>query len=330
MKLDPKSKLIRGLFGKNIKQAPVRSGYGDGLLLLGNTNKKVVALCADLAESTYTEPFANAHPGRFIEVGVAEQNLAGLAAGVAHAGYIPFMASYAVFSPGRNWDQIRVSICYSNANVKLVGSHAGISVGPDGATHQALEDIAMMRVLPNMTVIVPADALEANKATIASAQHAGPVYLRLGRAATPLFTTHKTPFVIGRANVLTVGKDVTIAACGPLVYEALAAARTLERKHKISAEVINSHTIKPLDERTIVRSVKKTGAVVTVEEHQVHGGLGGAVAEALSYFYPVPIRFVGMPDLFGESGTPSELLEKYGMSAHAIVESALDVVASKK
>jgi len=329
MKISAKQKLVKNLFSKKIRMIPTRDGYGEGLLVLGRKNPKVVVLCADLAESTRSQGFANEYPERFVEVGVAEQNLAGLAAGIALTGYVPFMSSYAVFSPGRNWDQIRVSICYTRANVKIAGGHTGLSVGPDGATHQALEDIAITRVLPNMTVIAPADAIEAKKATIAMAQMEGPAYIRLGRAESEVFTTEKSPFEIGVAQVLASGTDISIIACGPLVYTALVAAEELKKKHKIKAEVINCHTIKPLDVKTITTSAQKTGVVVTVEEHQIHGGLGGAIAECLAEHVPVPIRFVGMPDSFGESGEPAELLSKYGMTMEKIVSNVLDVIKVK-
>ena len=304
---------------------PTRNGYGEGLVALGEKNGKVVVLCCDLTESTRANLFAEKFPERFVEVGVAEQNMAGLGAGMALAGYIPWLSSYAVFSPGRNWDQIRVSICYTDANVKIAGAHAGISVGPDGATHQALEDIAIMRVLPNMAVVVPADSIETKKATVALGEVKGPAYLRFARTESPVFTTEKTPFTIGQAEILVSGADITIVGCGPLLYRALQAAEILEKKYKINAEVINSHTIKPLDGKTILFSVKKTGACVTVEEHQIYGGLGSAVAEYLAEHYPAPMRFIGMPDSFGESGRPDELLEKYGMTAGKIVEACLDL-----
>ncbi|MDP3995149.1 MAG: transketolase family protein [bacterium] len=329
MKLHATQKLAKTVFSAKIKKAATRDGYGQALLELGEKNEKVVVLSADLEESTRSNVFAEKFPDRFVEVGVAEQNMAGLAAGMAYAGYIPFMSSFAVFSPGRNWDQVRVSICYSKANVKICGGHAGISVGEDGATHQAMEDIAITRVLPNMVVVVPADAEEARKATLAATDTQGPVYVRLGRMASPVFTTHKSPFEIGVANVLASGKDVTIVACGHMVYRALEAARDLEKKHKIIAEVINCHTIKPLDEKTILASAKKTGAVVTAEEHQIHGGLGSAVAEALAENRPVSMRFVGMPNAFGESGGAEELLEKYGMTKEKIIKNALDVIKEK-
>lgn len=329
MKISSKQKLSSRLFSKKIAMSATRDGYGEALVALGEKNGKVVVLSADLTESTRSKAFAEKFPERFVEVGVAEQNLAGLAAGMALAGYIPFMSSFAVFSPGRNWDQIRVSICYTNANVKIAGGHAGISVGEDGATHQAMEDIAITRVLPNMTVVVPADSLEAKKATMAAAAMEGPVYVRLGRPAAPVCTTQKSPFEIGAAHVLTIGKDVTIIACGLMVHAALEAARILEKKHKVSAEVINCHTIKPLDAKTLVASATKTGAVVTAEEHQIHGGLGSAVAECLAEHHPVPMRFVGMPDAFGESGKAGELLEKYGMTKEKIAANCLDVIKEK-
>jgi transketolase len=329
MKIDSKQKLNKKLFSKKIELVPTRNGYGEALVSLGKDNEKVVVLCCDLTESTRSKDFAEAFPERYVEVGIQEQNMAGLATGMALSGYIPFIASYSVFSPGRNWDQVRVSVCYTNVNVKIAGAHAGISVGPDGATHQALEDIAITRVLPNMTVIVPCDVHETRKATIAAANTPGPMYVRFARSETAVMTTQKSPFEIGVANVLTRGDDATIIACGPLVYEALEAAQELEKKHKIHVEVINNHTIKPIDAKTIIESAKKTKAVVTVEEHQIQGGMGSAVAEVLAEYYPVPMRFIGMPNTFGESGTPKELLEKYGMTKEKIIESVLDVIKTK-
>lgn len=321
---------------KDQEQASTRDGFGEALVELGKMDPRVVALSADLAESTRVLEFAHKFPQRFFEVGVAEQNMAGVAAGLAMEGFIPFMTSYAAFSPGRNWDQIRVSICYPKVNVKIVGGHAGITVGPDGATHQALEDIALMRVLPNMTVLVPADATQARFATIAAASWEGPVYIRLTREKTPVFYQQSTPFTIGKADVLREGSDVTIIACGPLVYEALEAAEQLLKPRlkyggqiafgPISAEVINMHTIKPLDHKTVVESAKKTGRVVTVEEHQVVGGLGSAIAEVLTEHCPVPVRRVGMMDSFGESGEPQELLAKYHMTRDDIVKAVYEVV----
>lgn len=315
------------LFQKNVELVPTRDGFGKGVVEVGAKNRHVVVLTADLAESTRAMWFAEKFPERFFDVGVAEQNLAGIAAGLALSGKIPFMASYGVFSPGRNFDQIRVSICYSQANVKIVASHCGLTVGPDGASHQALEDIAMMRVLPNMTVIQPCDWIEAKKATIAAAKLKGPVYLRLGREKSPVITTNRSPFTIGKAEVLREGKDVTVIASGRMVYEALLAARELEKK--IDVEVINLHTIKPIDAPTILRSVKKTKCVVTAEEHQIMGGVGSAVAEVLTSRFPAPQEFVGMRDSFGESGTPDELLEKYGMTAKHIV-SAIQKVFQRR
>jgi len=289
------------------------------LVEAGQKNKNVVALSADLSGSTRSKWFAEKFPNRFFEVGVAEQNLALIAAGLALGGKIPFIDSFAVFSPARNWDHIRTAICYNNANVKIVGSHAGLSTGPDGATHQALEDIAIMRVLPNMKVIAPCDAEEARKATIAMAKDKTPAYLRLTRPSAPVITTKKTPFKIGKAEIFHSGKNITLIACGPLIYEALKAANELS-KEKIGVEVINCHTIKPLDKNTILKSVRKTSRVIAIEDHQVAGGLGSAVAELLSEYYPVPIKFIGVKDKFGESGKDEALLKKYGLTSNNIVK----------
>jgi len=295
------------------EKAPTRDGYGKGLVDLGEKNDRVVVLCADLAESTRSHWFKEKFPNRYIELGVAEQNMATIAAGLANYGKIPFISSYAVFSPGRNNEQIRTTISLNNLPVKIAGAHAGISVGPDGATHQALEDIALMRVQPNMMVIVPCDAIETQKATIAAVNCcSGPVYIRFGREKSPVFTTEKTPFEIGKAVVLREGKDLTIIGCGMLLYNALLAAEELS-KEGIEATVINSHTVKPLDITTILNSVKETKAVVTVEEHQTSGGLGSAVSEALSQHFPAPQEFIGVHDRFGESGEPEELIEAFGM-----------------
>lgn len=306
-----------------------RDGYGKGLVALGKKYPSVVALCCDLTDSTRVELFKRAYPERFIEVGVAEQNMAGLAAGLALAGKIPFMSSYAVFSPGRNWDQIRVSICYSNLNVKIEGAHAGISVGPDGATHQALEDIAITRVLPNMTVIVPADAVQAEKATLVAAAIKGPVYLRLGRNKMPVITPSSLPFRIGKADIYRRGRDVAIIACGVMVYEALVAAEILA-KQEIQVSVVNCSTIKPLDESTLVSVAKKTGAVVSAEEHQITGGLGGALAELFGSRCPVPLEMVGVRDRFGESGEPEELLRAYHCTSRDIVDAVHRALRRKK
>lgn len=334
--LNPDAKLNPKLFDADVEQKPTRDGYGTGLVAAGEANANVVALCADLTESTRTEAFAKKWPERFVEMGVAEQNMASVAAGLAVTHKIPFIASYATFSPGRNWEQIRTTIAYNDANVKIAGHHAGISVGPDGATHQATEDIAIMRAMPNMRVFVPCDAIEAEKATLAAAQIVGPVYLRFQREKTPVITTAETPFVPGKAQVFwqpagrgaAAKADVVIIATGAIVYNALVAARDLE-KEKISAVVLNVSTIKPLDERAIVDLAKKTGAVVTAEEHQVAGGLGGAVAETLARLAPTPIEFIGMQNTFGESGAPSELITKYGMDAAAIKHAVKKVVKRK-
>ncbi len=313
---------------KNPEMIASRDGYGKALISLGKKNKNIFALCCDLTDSTRVEGFKQKYPKQFIEVGVAEQNMAGLAAGLALIGKIPFISSYSVFSPGRNWDQLRVSVCYNNLNVKIQGAHAGISVGPDGATHQALEDIAIMRVLPNMKVIVPADAFQAEKATIASASIKGPVYIRLGRDKIPVITDSKTPFVFGKADILRNGSDVCIIACGRMVYESLFAAETLA-KEGINAMVINCHTIKPLDAKTIISAAKKTNAIVTAEEHQIHGGLGSAIAETLAMHYPTPIELVAIQDTFGESGNPEELLKKYNCT-HANISQAVKKVLKRK
>ena len=318
--MNQKAHLAKDLLTEKVERAAARDGYGKGLVEAGKENKDVVVLCCDLTESTRSHWFRDKYPDRFIEVGVAEQNMAGIAAGMAITGKVPFCSSYAVFNPGRNWDQIRVSVGYSNANVKITGAHAGISVGPDGATHQALEDVAITRVIPNMIVVVPCDVHEARKSTLAIARHVGPAYIRFGREKTAVMTTSKTPFKLGRAEVFRQGKKVTIVACGALVHEAMLAAE------KLDAEVINCHTIKPIDKETIVKSAKKTGRVVTIEEHQINGGLGSAVAEVLAENYPVPMRRVGMQDSFGESGDPEELLTKYKMKKEDIVRAAKQIL----
>lgn len=316
------------LFDSDIELKPSRDGFGEGLVLAGEEDKNVVALCADLTESTRIEAFKKRFPERFIEVGVAEQNLVTVASGMAACGKIPFTSSYATFSPGRNWEQIRTTICYNDRNVKIIGSHAGISVGPDGATHQALEDIALMRALPNMVVIVPADALEARKATLAIARTKQPSYLRLSRDKVAVVTSEQTPFEIGKAQVLTDGSDVAVIACGQMVYLALLAAKEI-REHNIAIRVINSHTIKPLDKKTILASADECGAIVTVEEHQIQGGLGGAVAELISQEYPVPLKIIGIQDRFGESGEPAQLLEKFGLTTKEIIKAITTVIRMK-
>ena len=333
--LDSKLHLNPNLFDSDVERKPTRSGYGDGLVLAGEVNKNVVALCADLVESTCTEQFAKKFPERFFEVGVAEQNLATIAAGLGVSGKIPFIASYATFSPGRNWEQIRTTIAYNNSNVKIAGHHAGISVGPDGATHQAMEDIAIMRAMPNMKIFVPCDAIEARKATLASAHIWGPIYLRLQREKMPIITTDETPYVPGKAEIFWNSSGnarkpaVLIIACGAIIYNALCAARELE-KENIGTIVLNCHTIKPLDEKKILEYAQKTGAIVTVEEHQIAGGLGGAVAEVLAKHHPIPMEFIGMHDVFGESGSPSELLGKYGMDVKSIIGAVKKVLRRKR
>ena len=325
--INKKLKLSEKIFTDNIEQKPTRDGYGNGLVELGGQNPNVVVLCADLAESTRSLWFKEKYPERYIEMGVAEQNMAAIAAGLAVSGKIPFVSSYAVFSPGRNWEQIRTTAAYNNANVKIAGAHAGVSVGPDGATHQAIEDIATMRVIPNMKVIVPCDAIEAKKATVAAGEIYGPVYLRFAREATPVITSEETPFKIGKAEVLwhSARPEAAIIGCGHLLYNAMLAAAELE-KEEISVVVLNSHTVKPIDEKTIIEAAKKCGAVVTLEEHSIIGGLAGAVAEVLAKNHPVPMEFVGMRDVFGESGPPNDLIEKYGMGVKNIKEAVKRVL----
>lgn len=302
-------------------QEPIRKGFGRGLLEAGKRWENVVAACADLTESTQMHLFAQAFPERFIEIGVAEQNLVTVGAGLAAMGKIPFVSSYAAFSPGRNWEQIRTTICLNDRPVRVVGSHAGVSVGPDGATHQMLEDIALMRALPNMIVIAPGDSMEALKATIALATDKRPAYLRLARDATAIITTELTPFEIGKAYVYHPGKDVTIISTGTMTAQALEAAKSLE-KDKISAEVIHVPTIKPLDSDTILDSVSRTRHVITAEEAQINGGLGGAIAELLGENLPTPMYRIGMRDRFGESGQPNELLKHFGLTAQHIAMAA--------
>jgi len=309
--------VAKDLLTDKLEQVTTRKGFADGLVEAGQANNEIVALCADLAGSTMMNLFQEAFPERFIEVGVAEQNLVTVGSGMAAMGKIPFVSSYAAFSPGRNWEQIRTTICLNDQPVKIIGSHAGLYTGPDGATHQMLEDIALMRVLPNMVVIAPGDSVEAKKATLAMAADKRPNYMRLAREATPVFTTDKTPFEIGKAYVFSPGKDVTIVATGTMTFQALQAAEMLY-KDGIDAEVIHCPTIKPLDTATLLTSVQKTQAVVTVEEGQINGGLGGAVAEFLGEHCPRPLKRIGMRDHFGESGKPEELLEHFGLTAKHI------------
>lgn len=333
--LNPSQKLNPKVFDKDVEQAPIREGFGEGLLQAAINDKRVVGLCADLTESTKMLAFKERFPERFIEIGVAEQNLASVASGMAAMGKIPFVSSYAMFSPGRNWEQIRTTIAYNNQPVKIAGSHAGISVGPDGGTHQAIEDIAITRVIPRMVVISPCDSIEARKATIAAAQTTDPTYIRLAREKTPVITTDATPFTIGKASVVFqptnegIKLDVAIIATGALVHRALLAARKLEQSGK-AVKVLNLSTIKPLDEDAVWRVAQEAGAIVTVEEHQIAGGMGSAVAECIARHYPVPIEFVGVADQFGQSGTPNELIEHYGMGESHILAAAERAMLRKK
>lgn len=325
-KLNPK------IFDKDVEQAPIRKGFGEGLLAAAEADPQVVGLCADLTESTQMHLLRNKFPNRFVQIGIGEQNLASTASGMAAMGKIPFITSYAMFSPGRNWEQIRTTICYNNRPVKIAGSHAGISVGPDGGTHQAIEDMAIMRVIPRMVVISPCDSVEAKKATMLAAKTADPTYIRLAREKTPIMTTLDTPFEIGKAQIFwqpAAGPaQVGIISTGALTHRALQAARDLE-KEKIAVTVLNMTTVKPLDENAILKLAKETGALVTVEEHQIAGGMGSAVAELLARESPTPIEFVGVHDKFGQSGTPDELIEHYGMGVSYITQAVTKVLKRK-
>jgi len=326
--LNPDLKLNPKIFDADVEMRPIRAGFGEGLLRAAELDKNIVGLCADLTESTQMLAFKQRFPERFVEIGVAEQNLATVASGMAAMGKIPFISSYAVFSPGRNWEQIRTTIAYNNRPVKIAGSHAGVSVGPDGGSHQALEDMALMRALPRMVVISPCDAIEARKATLAAAKTQDPTYIRLAREKTPIISTDDTPFEIGKALVAFMpamgpgGKprkaDVGIIATGALLFNALKAAHDLETAGT-NVTVLNLHTVKPLDVDAIVSLAVEAGAIVTVEEHQVAGGMGSAVAECLAAHHPVPIEFIGVHDQFGQSGRPDELIEHYGMGVSHIV-----------
>lgn len=307
------------LFSDDIKQEATRVGFGRGLKAAGEASEQVVALSADLTESTQISLFKEAFPERFIEIGVAEQNLVTVASGLARAGKIPFTSSYAAFSPGRNWEQIRTTICLNDMPVKIVGSHAGISVGPDGATHQMLEDIALMRVLPNMVVVAPGDSVEAEKATKAIAVNGKPSYLRLAREKTPIFSTDDSPFEIGKAYVLREGNDVALLGTGTMTYQLLVAARRLEERG-VQAEVVHVPTVKPLDKATILASLRKTGRAVTAEEAQIAGGFGGAIAELVTENMPLPLLRLGMKDRFGESGAPNELLDHFGLTGEKMAD----------
>ncbi|MDD5050551.1 MAG: transketolase C-terminal domain-containing protein [Candidatus Pacebacteria bacterium] len=330
--LSQTAKLNTKIFDKDVEQAPIRKGFGEGLLIAGKADEQVVALCADLTESTKMDLFAKEFPKRFIEVGVAEQNLVTVASGMAAMGKIPFVSSYAMFSPGRNWEQIRTTITYNDRPVKIVGSHAGISVGPDGGTHQAIEDIALMRVMPRMVVLSPCDAIEAKKATIAAAKNGTPVYLRLAREKTPIITTEDTPFEIGKAQIFFAPEkkaQVGIIATGALVARALNVAHSLSDKG-IAVKVVNLATIKPLDTEAVLNLAKEAGAIVTVEEHQIAGGMGSAVAECLAKWLPTPQEFIGVHDQFGQSGTMDELISHYHMDEKAIEEAVKSVLQRKK
>ncbi len=327
--LSQSANLKKNTLSKDVDRAPTRDGYGLGLVEAGEKDERIVVLCGDLSDSTRSGMFRDRFPERFIQAGIQEQNMATVAVGLALQGKIPFISTYAVFSPGRNWDQIRISGCYNNANVKYAGAHSGISVGPDGATHQAMEDIALTRVLPHMTVLVPCDMEETRKVVQAAVKIEGPVYFRFARDATPAFTTLKTPFKVGQAQVFSEGSDVAIIAAGPIVYTALVAADRLIEKG-ISCRVINCPSIKPLDEKTIEKAARECGAVVTCEEHQVIAGVGSAIAEFLASNYPVPMAFVGMPDSFGESGEPEQLLKKYRMDVAGIVAAVSKILKKKR
>ncbi|MEK7641375.1 MAG: transketolase C-terminal domain-containing protein [Patescibacteria group bacterium] len=329
--LNPHLKLNPKLLDPAVEQVPIRKGFGEGLLQAAETDKRVVGLCADLTESTHMLAFKQKFPERFIEIGVAEQNLATVASGMAAMGKIPFITSYAMFSPGRNWEQIRTTIAYNDRPVKIAGSHAGISVGPDGGTHQAIEDIALMRVIPRMVVISPCDAIQAKKATLAAAKTDDPTYIRLAREKTPVMTTEETPFEIGKAQIVFKSEkpDVGIIATGALLFKALKVAHKLSEEGK-KVTVLNIHTIKPLDEEAIIKLAHESRAIVTIEEHQIIGGLGGAVAECLAAHFPVPIEFIGVKNEFGQSGKPDELLEHYGMGEKDIYAAVQRVVLRKK
>lgn len=314
----------------DVKQVPTRNGFGEGLIEAGDRDRNVIGICADLSESTRFEGFKKAHPDQYVEIGVSEQLLVAMAGGLASVGKIPWIASYAMFNPGRSWEQVRTIMALNETNVKIAGAHAGVSVGPDGATHQAIEDIAIMRVIPHMTVVVPCDSVQTKKATLALSQRWGPSYLRFGREKSPVITTGDTPFTVGQAQTFREGDDVAIVACGILVYNALLAADRLSREDGIECRVVNNHTIKPMDEAAIADAARACGAIVTVEEHQKHAGMGSRVAEILVQQHPVPIEFVGVEDRFGQSGDPAELIEFYGMGVDAIVSAARRAAERKR
>jgi transketolase len=326
LKLNPK------VFNDDVEKNFTRQGFGEGLLKAGENNENIVALCADLTESIKVNLFAEKFPERFIEVGVAEQNLASVASGIAAMGKIPFIASYSIFNPGRNWEQIRTTICYNNQPVKIIGSHAGLSVGPDGGSHQALEDIAITRTIPNLVVISPCDAIEAKKATIECSKTKDPTYIRLARNSTPIITTAETPFEIGKAQIVFIPEvglaHVGIIATGPILYKSLIAAHELE-KNGVKVKVMNLSTIKPLDADAIIALAKETKRIVTVEDHQIAGGMGSAVAECLAQNYNIPIEFIGINDKFGQSGIPSELEKHYKIDVSDIIEKVEKIIKRK-
>jgi transketolase len=313
-----------------LKQVPTRNGFGEGLIEAGSRSRDVLGICADLSESTRFEGFRKANPEQYIEIGVSEQMLVAMAGGLAAVGKVPWIASYAMFNPGRSWEQVRTIMALNETNVKIAGAHAGVSVGPDGATHQAIEDIAIMRVIPHMTVVVPCDSVQTKKATLALSEVWGPAYLRFGREKSAVITTQQTPFEIGKAQTFREGGDVAIVACGILVYNALIAADRLAREDGIECRVVNNHTVKPMDQAAVLDAARSCGAIVTVEEHQKQAGMGSRVAEILAQGHPVPIEFIGVDDRFGQSGDPAELIEYYGMGVAAIEEAVRRAHARKE
>ncbi|MBW6441566.1 transketolase family protein [Patescibacteria group bacterium] len=328
--LNTRLNLNKDVFLKDVKRKSPRDGFGEAIANLASRNKSIITLSADLSESVKLQEFKKNYPNRFIQTGIAEQNMCSIASGLAMEEKIPFVVSHAVFLTYRGWDQIRLSICMNNLNVKICGTHEGFSNGPDGASAEPLEDIALMRVLPNMTVINPIDYEQTKTAITEISKIEGPVYLRFSKAEIPSITTKDTPFKIGKADILTEGKDVTLISCGAITYEALVAAKNLKAKYKIDAELISSPTIKPLDEMRILESAKKTGFVVTIEEHQIIGGLGGAVSELLSEKLPTPLLRIGVEDAFGESGSYEDLKNKFGLSAHRIEDKVVKFLKEKK
>lgn len=329
MPINPKAHLVPRVFAlESLEQKPTRDGYGEGVVRAGKKDKNVMVLCADLTESTRSLAFKKEFPDRFVQLGVSEQSLVVIAAGMALAGKVPWVSSYCMFCPGRAWEQVRTNVALNEANVKIAGAHAGVSVGPDGATHQSIEDMAIMRVIPKMTVIAPCDVIETRKAVEAASRMEGPVFVRFAREKTPIMTSEDTPFEIGKAVTMWDGTDVAVIACGPLVHNAIVVAAELE-KEGVSVRVINMHTIKPLDEVVVLAAAQECGAVVTVEEHQITGGLGGAVCEFLSENCPIPITRIGVRDRFGESGEPNELIEKLGMDVDSIKKAVQRVITRK-